>query len=1053
MLVLLSLCNSLVLAILNAKTKSMSQRKQLLDYAEQERLVKENIALRTLLESLAGSGQSISERIALDGIGDFSKLFSESSEMPNSMVNINLKMALDGEGLVNRFPIGVYRTTIDGNILFANKFLAQLLEIEQEKLIGASVHDTINQVQTWESQIEKWHTNPHKAIQTELELKTYKGATIFVRDTSRPYFDSHGNILYIDGIIEDITLNAMSNRALSESEARFKAIVDNLPQLISVVTGNLEFQYVNKSYEGFFKRDINDIVGKRVEDIIGREVFSKAKPYINKVLRGERVHYQEKFEYSKNQIAHMDGILEPRFIDGKQDGYFAILSNVTEYKKLFHALMESKLKYLEFLNMLPQYVFEVDSNFNFTFLNNFALNSLGLKASDIEKRSVSVRDIVLPDDVDLLERNFKKVLSGIKQEGGEYRLFSHKKGMRSVKIFSTLVFTDGLPTGLRGVAFDITELRKNEKELLESQQALKLKLEYILSSDSPQKELHLTDIVDLNRLQQLQDELASILGVASLITDSNGNPITKPSNFSTLCKIIRSTQQGSQNCILSDKHLGEKAFLEKRPVMSVCESCGLMDAAAPIIVDGNYVGNWLIGQCNANGLTKAAVEEYAKQIGANAQEMAQALEQIPVLTQTEFQKSTNLLSLFVREMSGTAFNNLMLATKINEQHEYQAQLLKAKEKAEESDKLKSAFLANISHEIRTPMNGIIGFSEMLMNPNLTNEKRTNFAKIIIDSGMQLLGIINDVLDISKIETGQHKLNLERFNVNAMMLDLHHFFAAAANSKGVRLYVNFGLDDQNAFILSDPIKLRQILTNLLGNSFKFTKMGSIEFGYDVVADMLYFYVKDTGVGISPEHKDDIFDRFRQLESPTTKSYGGTGLGLSISKAFVELMGGKIWFTSEQGKGTTFWFSMPFSLGEEKPMLSTLDKPVDYNPLVLIAEDEEINFFLLKEIISSKGVKVVHAKNGQEAVDMVFANPNICLVLMDIKMPVLNGIDAAREIKRSKPDIPIIAQTAFALEYDKDKLNQSCFDDYVTKPISKQELLDLLFIKYKIAPPSS
>jgi CheY-like chemotaxis protein len=287
----------------------------------------------------------------------------------------------------------------------------------------------------------------------------------------------------------------------------------------------------------------------------------------------------------------------------------------------------------------------------------------------------------------------------------------------------------------------------------------------------------------------------------------------------------------------------------------------------------------------------------------------------------------------------------------------------------------------------------------------------------------------------------------------MMLDLHHFFAAAANSKGVRLYVNSGLDDQNAFILSDPIKLRQILTNLLGNSFKFTKMGSIEFGYDVVADMLYFYVKDTGVGISPEHKDDIFDRFRQLESPTTKSYGGTGLGLSISKAFVELMGGKIWFTSEQGKGTTFWFSMPFSLGEEKPMLSTLDKPVDYNPLVLIAEDEEINFFLLKEIISSKGVKVVHAKNGQEAVDMVFANPNICLVLMDIKMPVLNGIDAAREIKRSKPDIPIIAQTAFALEYDKDKLNQSCFDDYVTKPISKQELLDLLFIKYKIAPPSS
>ncbi len=245
----------------------------------------------------------------------------------------------------------------------------------------------------------------------------------------------------------------------------------------------------------------------------------------------------------------------------------------------------------------------------------------------------------------------------------------------------------------------------------------------------------------------------------------------------------------------------------------------------------------------------------------------------------------------------------------NELKEEKRQLERALEKAEESDRLKSAFLANMSHEIRTPMNGILGFAELLKKPNLTDEKQQQFIGIIQKSGTRMLNIINDLIDISKVESGQMELVFSETNVNKQLEFLYNFFHQEAQQKGLRLTGHFSINGTQVIIITDKEKVYAILTNLIKNAIKFTNKGSIEFGFDLHDSDLKFYVKDTGIGISPEKQKAVFERFHQVDSSTSSGYEGSGLGLTIAKAYVELLGGKIWVESEEGKGTDFYFTLP------------------------------------------------------------------------------------------------------------------------------------------------
>jgi signal transduction histidine kinase/CheY-like chemotaxis protein len=377
-------------------------------------------------------------------------------------------------------------------------------------------------------------------------------------------------------------------------------------------------------------------------------------------------------------------------------------------------------------------------------------------------------------------------------------------------------------------------------------------------------------------------------------------------------------------------------------------------------------------------------------------------------------------------------------------------LIEEKQKAEENDHLKTAFLANMSHEIRTPLNSIIGFSDLLLDDDSDWNERRQFVQMIKSTGGTLLQLIDDIIDISKIEAGQIKISMSDVNINNLLDELLITFKNE-KSKRNKEHVNLSLKKANkekGFILrTDPYRFKQILTNLLSNALKFVDDGFVEFGYTgIESGFVQFFVRDSGIGIQSDKLHLVFKRFGQIDNTTKRNHEGTGLGLSITKQLVELLGGKIWFDSEFSKGTTFYFTLPVSRdtqvlrGENKPFI---DASFNWSEKVfLIVDDVEANFLFYKAILKHTGALLLWAKNGIEAIKICRNDNSVNLVLMDLQMPQLSGFDAAKQIKAFKPQLPIIAQTAFAdVEGREAAISAGC-NDYITKPVNQAELISLI-----------
>jgi PAS domain S-box len=788
---------------------------------------------------------------------------------------------------------------------------------------------------------------------------------------------------------------------------------------------------------------------------------------------------------------------------------------------------------------------------------------------------------IYSEDINLVQDTISRILENGEQKEFhfEFRRVTKDSDVKWLSQWSRMIPFENR-SAILVVLNDVDDKKRWQDALTESENRLRTKLDFILSPDKPLGDFSVTDIFDIAQLQKIQESFAISHNVSSIITDTEGRPITKPSNFNKLCEQIRTNAKGRELCRRSDKIIGQKARKLLKPFTTKCYSCGLLDAGAPIIVNGKHIATWMIGQVVDEQISEQDLIDFANKINIDPIKLLEPAKLIQVSDFNQFNKVVDFLWNMAKELSAMGFNNLKLARDVEERKnieialreseelyrqlvqtspdgialvdlegkmlyvspnakklfgypedhdtrelsifdfihptslpsalenvnyvlnkglsfsgtylmvrrdgvtfsvevnsaqlkDYQGntkgmisilrdvterkkveqELINAKNKAEESDKLKSAFLANMSHEIRTPMNGILGFASLLNEEDTTSELRKEYTEIIDQNGKVLLKLIDDILDIAKIEAGQLKIFESPFNLDQVMYEQYLLFKTLLEKKEHKnIVLALTLPEPPIYqrISSDKARLSQVITNLLSNSLKFTDEGHIEFGYFLEnPNTLKFFVKDTGIGLSPEKSKIIFDRFRQADESSSRKYGGTGLGLTISANLIRLMGGEIWVESEIDKGSTFYVTLPYKPQRENVNIEAFtnvsSKPLQFNwtdKSILIAEDENINYLLLQEVLRATQVNLIRAKNGQEAINFCQENADINLVLMDIKMPGINGYAATREIKKIRSTLPVIAQSAYAMEEEILKCKEAGCDDYISKPIDQQKLLLLI-----------
>jgi PAS domain S-box-containing protein len=411
-----------------------------------------------------------------------------------------------------------------------------------------------------------------------------------------------------------------------------------------------------------------------------------------------------------------------------------------------------------------------------------------------------------------------------------------------------------------------------------------------------------------------------------------------------------------------------------------------------------------------------------------------------------FEFDGEVSSSAIYDANGLPESMILIVKNITERKEAERKLREAKEKAEESDRLKTAFLSNMSHEIRTPMNAIVGFSDLLSDPGLSEEEQKEFIEQINHGADNLMHLIDDIIDIAKIESGQITIHNAACVINEVFREVYMLFSQNIKRLGkdeVEIRINWEWPEERLVLLTDQFRLKQVLSNLVGNAIKFTDKGYVVIGIRDAREGVMFYVKDTGIGIKEEKQRVIFDRFMQGHETKTRLYGGTGLGLAISKSIIELMGGEIKLESVSGKGSIFSFILPADVVTDGNGKSDTDNvggtQIWNDKTILVAEDDHSNFFLIKEALKRTGAQIIWSQNGEETIRLFRENPNLDLVMMDVQMPIMDGYHCAGIIKKERPELPVIAQTAYAMAGERQISRKAGCDDYISKPIKIKELI--------------
>lgn len=799
--------------------------------------------------------------------------------------------------------------------------------------------------------------------------------------------------------LEDIKA---SEEALKESQEYFQDIFETVKEGIVLATLRGKVLAVNRNLEKIIGVPEKKLLGRNIlriaSDLLSAENLRHFLPLLKDLLHGSEIKpFQLKFN---NRIIEVSAN-----IDRNKKRLTGTVRDITDSKETEEALKKSELRLrrAELASKSGNWEYHLDTN---TMIGSEgALKVYGLDKSPMDYSIAKV--IPLPEYRPMIDKKLKDLIEEGKPYNIEFKIKNPSTG-EIIDIHSICEY-DRENRILFGSIKDITDQKRAEKEISDKSRDLAKLLEISMG---------LLETVDRKTVfEKIVKGAPGLIGLeAGAIYLVNGNDlyleVSNPPLPPDLPDIFRKA------ALVNHPHI-QKALTTRTHVILNDSMKEVLTAEEKIIVESRELRSLiyipLFADKKAVGVLIFGTIGFQHDFTEHEKDMCRAL--------------SNITSL--------ALENSLLVSN----------LTIAKEKAEESDRLKTAFLHNISHEIRTPLNAIIGFSGFLDQPDLSEKDRKEYIDIIFQSNNQLLSIINDVLNISQIETGQVIIRDTPTDLTFVLKNLHRQFLDEATKAGLEFIMRVALSDDDNIVITDETKLIQVLSNLLGNAFKFTHKGFIVLGCSRDNGFVEFFVEDSGIGISESEHDKIFERFYQVDKTASRLYSGTGLGLSISNAYVRMLGGNFSVISSPGKGSKFSFTIPFikpdiktRSEEKKPVVSK--EPASQMKTILVAEDEESNFALVNAILKPLGYRMIRAKNGQLAVDLCKSNPEIDLILMDIKMPVMDGFDATREILKFKPQIPIIAQTAYAHPSDRARAIETGCVDYLAKPFDRNQLVEVV-----------
>jgi PAS domain S-box-containing protein len=872
---------------------------------------------------------------------------------------------------------------------------------------------------------------------------------------------------------------------------RQSALIGNISDVIGIIDKDGIIRYKSDNIKTLFGYEPEELIGKPWHTTVAQYDKQRLEKVLFKIIQTKEYSEKVEFYYLASNGNHIPVELTAtnKFDNPYINGVLINYHDISMRQNFELELKASESKYRLLAESAHHLIILHDLSGTIKYINHFGEKILGFKKEQII--GTPIQQFLNPEEIEEQSTMIKKALNGeIKNHTTSFKIENPESNQTIyLRMIANPVYREKKITEILVTAYNVTDIKIAEQKLIESEKKYRILIEnqtdLIIKYDKDLKVSYASPnyfkTFGLKEDEVINKSFAHLIHEEDLELAMNSIHTTIDSGKETTHEVKVKTPHGWRwfawslnrldheeskeiEIIAVGRDITDRKETQEQLKNSEEKFRGAFltspDAVTVTKLNGEYV------EVN-NGFERITGYTKEEVIGKTANDIniwVNTVDREKLVTQLKEKGIVENMETSLRLKDGTLIpallsakfiylNNethiLIVTREIRERKKMEEDLRRAKELAEASNRLKTEFLHNMSHEIRSPMNGIIGFSRMLTKKGISDKKQEYYTKIIQNSSYQLLKIIDDILEISTLETKQLKAENQPLNLNDFLLEQFSIFNLKAQENKLHLYLNKNLKDKQSEIMIDKVKLGKVVSNLVENAIRYTNKGNIEIGYTIEDQNLSIYVKDTGIGIPKEKQKLIFERFSQGEDQISKKSGGLGLGLSISKENAELMGGTILVESEFGKGSTFTLQVPYLPVEQNiPELDISDKKI-FN--ILIVEDDETNFMFYEALLEEEldfPYKLKHAYDGQEAIDLCSSNNTFDLILMDIKLPRVNGYDATRIIKSTHPQIPIIAQTAYTIATRSDKFKNAKFDAFLDKPIDKEQLISLIkrFLKY-------